>query len=105
MRWRAADVKRELDELRRLLDEYEGEADEQLRELDFAGASADARLDLVAFPMARRGLAALFAWRPRFAEARRRVTRCGGRARPDDGIAVITFTWSQRQTNRPCGQG
>src|SRR3979490_2521266 len=31
-----------------------GEADEQLRELDFAGPSADTRLDLVAFPMARR---------------------------------------------------
>src|SRR6266550_3240309 len=32
-----------------------GEADEQLRELDFAGTSADARLDLVAFPLARGG--------------------------------------------------
>src|SRR5258708_37131267 len=32
-----------------------GEGDEQLRELDFAGASADARLDVVALPMARGG--------------------------------------------------
>src|SRR6266436_2655271 len=32
-----------------------GEADEQLRELDFAGTSGDARLDLVALPLAGGG--------------------------------------------------
>src|SRR5260370_36769948 len=32
-----------------------GEADEQLRELDFAGTSADAWLDLVALPLAGGG--------------------------------------------------
>src|SRR5713226_8640257 len=32
-----------------------GEADEQLRELDFTGGFADARVDVVALPLARRG--------------------------------------------------
>src|SRR5260370_40546475 len=32
-----------------------GEADEQLRQLDYAGGFADARLDVVALPLARRG--------------------------------------------------
>src|SRR5260370_40708213 len=32
-----------------------GEADDQLRVLDFAGGFADARMDVVALPLARRG--------------------------------------------------
>jgi len=80
--------KKELDELRRLLDEYEGEADEQLRELDFAGASEDARLDLVAFPMARRGACGSVCRGGRGLPKRDGALRAGGgRARPDDGIA------------------
>src|SRR6266404_6743027 len=65
-----------------------GEADEQLRELDFAGASADARLDLVAFPMARRGACGSVCRGGRGLPKRDGALRAGGgRARPDDGIA------------------
>src|SRR5216684_7011129 len=65
-----------------------GEADEQLRELDFAGTSADARLDLVALPLAGgvtggsvcRGGSGL----PRRGGALRAG---GGRAGLDDGVS------------------
>src|SRR5689334_14562081 len=43
-----------------------GEADEQLRELDFAGDSANARVDIAALPLARSGAGGA-------------VCRCGGR--------------------------
>src|SRR5205823_6144728 len=65
-----------------------GEADEQLRELDFARTSADARLDLVAFPLARGGAGGSVCRDdrdlPKRADA---LCAGGGRARLDDGIA------------------
>src|SRR6267143_2091855 len=65
-----------------------GEADEQLRELDFAGASADARLDVVALPMARRGAGGSVCRGVRGMPKRAGALRAGGgRARFDDGIA------------------
>src|ERR1700687_689041 len=65
-----------------------GEADEQLRELDFAGASADARLDLVAFPVAGRGAGGPVCRGGRGMPKRAGALRAGGgSARFDDGIA------------------
>src|SRR6267143_6340632 len=65
-----------------------GEADEQLRELDFAGSSADARLDLVAFPLARGGAGGSVCRRNCGMPKRASALRAGGgRARLDDGIA------------------
>src|SRR6266852_5746981 len=65
-----------------------GEADEQLRELDFAGTSADARLDLVAFPLARGGTGGSVCRGKRGLPKRAGALRTGGeRARLDDGIA------------------
>src|ERR1700682_2889273 len=65
-----------------------GEADEQLRELDFAGASADAGLDVVALLMARRGLGGSVCRGVRGLPKRDGALRAGGgRAGFDDGIA------------------
>src|SRR5467141_4820709 len=65
-----------------------GEADDQLRELDLAGASADARMDLVALPMARRGLGGSVCRGVRGMPKRAGALRAGGgRARFDDDIA------------------
>src|SRR6266478_1771517 len=65
-----------------------GEADEQLRELDFAGASADARLDVVALPMARSGAGSSVCRGGRGLPKRAGALRAGGgRARFDDDIA------------------
>src|SRR5258708_16223267 len=65
-----------------------GEADDQLRELDFAGASADARLDLVALPMAGRGACGFICGGVRGMPKRFGTLRAGcRRARLDDGIA------------------
>src|SRR5712664_390516 len=65
-----------------------GEADDQLRELDFARASADARLDLVALPMAGRGACGFICGDVR-GMPKRFGTLCAGcrRACVDDGIA------------------
>src|SRR6266576_2318126 len=65
-----------------------GEADEQLRELDFPGTSADARLGLVAFPLARGGVGGSVCRDDRGLPKRADALRAGGgRARLDDGIA------------------
>src|SRR5260370_28084670 len=65
-----------------------GEADDQLRELDFAGASADARLDLVALPMAGRGACGFICGGVRGMPKRFGTLCAGGRsACVDDGIA------------------
>src|ERR1700732_4062027 len=65
-----------------------GEADEQLRELDFAGATADARLDLVAFPLAGGGAGGSVCRGGSGLPKRRGALRAGGgRAGFDDGIA------------------
>src|ERR1700676_1526550 len=65
-----------------------GEADEQLRELDFAGATADARLDLVAFPLAGGGTGGSVCRGGSGLPKRGGALRAGsGRAGFDDGIA------------------
>src|SRR5712664_2399184 len=65
-----------------------GEADDQLRELDFAGAAGAARLDLVAFPMARRGAGGSVCGGVRGLPKRDGTLCAGGqRARVDDGVA------------------
>src|SRR5258708_28409913 len=65
-----------------------GEADEQLRELDFAGTSADARLDLVAFPLARGGAGGSVCRRNCGMPKRASALRAGGgRRRLGDGFA------------------
>src|SRR5712692_7449766 len=69
-----------------------GEADEQLRELDYAGTSADSRLDVVAFPLARRGTCGFVYRGVRGMAARGGALRAGGgRARLDDGVAGRYF--------------
>src|SRR5258708_20066183 len=65
-----------------------GEADEQLRELDFAGPSADARLELIALLLARRRAGGPVCRGARGLPKRDGALRAGsGRARLDDGIA------------------
>src|SRR5712664_1156560 len=65
-----------------------GEADDQLRELDFAGSFADARLDFVAFPMARRRTGSSVCGGVRGLPKRDGALCAGGqRARVDDGVA------------------
>src|SRR5882762_4089839 len=69
-----------------------GEADEQLRELDFAGGSADAWLDAVAFPLARRGTGGSVCRGGSDLPKRAGALRGGGeRACFDDGIAGHHF--------------
>src|SRR5216683_3252085 len=69
-----------------------GEADEQLRELDYAGTSADSRLDVVAFPLARRGTCGFVCRGVRGLPERGGALRAGGgRARLDDGVAGCYF--------------
>src|SRR5260370_41441530 len=65
-----------------------GEADEQLRELDFAGGFADARMDVVALPLARRGGCG-FVYRGvrGMAERGGALRAGGGGARLDDWVA------------------
>src|SRR5258707_2059824 len=69
-----------------------GEADEQLRELDFAGGFADARMDVAALPLARRGGCG-FVYRGvrGMAERGGALRAGGGRARLDDGVAGRYF--------------
>src|SRR5216684_2909578 len=69
-----------------------GEADEQLRELDFTGGFADARVDVVALPLARRG-AGGFVCRGLRGLPERVGTLCagGGGACLDDGVAGRHF--------------
>src|SRR6267154_3197189 len=65
-----------------------GEADEPLRELDFAGTSADARMDLVALPLARGGTGGPVCSGGSGLPKRAGALRAGGgRARFDDDIA------------------
>src|SRR5216684_7665729 len=69
-----------------------GEADEQLRELDYAGTSADSRLDVVAFPLARRGACGSVCRGLRGLPERVGALRAGGgRACFDDGVAGRHF--------------
>src|SRR6266403_1165935 len=64
-----------------------GEADEPLRELDFAGTSADARMDLVALPLARGGTGGPVCSGGSGLPKRAGALRAGGgRARFDDGV-------------------
>src|SRR5947207_15842646 len=65
-----------------------GETDEQLRELDFAGDLADARLDAVALPVARGGAGGAVRGGGSGLPKRIGALRAGGeRAGIDDGIA------------------
>src|SRR5690349_16430097 len=65
-----------------------GETDEQLRELDFAGDLADARLDVVAFPVARGGAGGAVRGGGSGLSKRSGALRAGGeRTGIDDGIA------------------
>src|SRR6266480_2891904 len=65
-----------------------GETDEQLRELDFAGGFADARLDLVALPVARSGIGGVVRGGGSGLPKRIGALRAGGEhTRIDDGIA------------------
>src|SRR5437016_14179462 len=65
-----------------------GEADDQLRELDFAGGSAHACLDVVAFPVARRGAGGSVCRGSSGLPKRAGALRAGGEwASFDDGIA------------------
>src|SRR5216684_2403563 len=68
------------------------EADEQLRELDYTGGFADARVDVAALPLARRG-AGGFVCRGLRGIAERVGTLCagGGGACLDDGVAGRHF--------------
>src|SRR6267154_1544248 len=65
-----------------------GEPDEQLRELDFTGRFADARVDVVAFHLARRGAGGAVCRGCRGLPERVRALRAGSRhARIDAGVA------------------
>src|SRR5204863_9888625 len=65
-----------------------GETDEQLRELDFAGDHADARLDAVALPVARGGAGGAVRGGGSGLPKRIGALRAGGEhTRIDDGIA------------------
>src|SRR5713101_2325430 len=69
-----------------------GEADEQLRELDYTGGFADARVDVIALPVARRG-AGGFVCRGLRGLPERGGSLCagGGGACFDDGVADRYF--------------
>src|SRR5712691_6791433 len=65
-----------------------GETDEPRSELDFAGGFADARLDVVAFPLARSGACRTLCCGGSGLPKRVRTLRAGSRrARLDAGIA------------------
>src|SRR5207302_9607360 len=69
-----------------------GEADGQLRELDFVGGFADAWLNAVAFPMARRGTGGSVCRGKRGLPKRAGPLRAGGeRSRLREGIAGHHF--------------
>src|SRR5260370_4266841 len=80
-----------------------GEADEQLSELDFAGSFADARLDVIALPVARCGAGGAVC-RGGSGLPERVGTLCagGGSARIDAGVAGCHFfvvsrtSWARR---------
>src|SRR6266481_2367764 len=65
-----------------------GEADEQLSGLDFTGGFANARLDVIALPLARRGVGGGICRGGSGLPKRHGALRAGGRhARIDAGIA------------------
>src|SRR5260370_30555744 len=65
-----------------------GEADEQLSGLDFTGGFANARLDVIALPLARRGVGGAICRGGSGLPKRHGALRAGGRhARIDAGIA------------------
>src|SRR5260370_26610275 len=93
MRWRAGGrPRRGLRNCAVFWTNTKGEADEQLRELGFAGGFADARMDVVALPLARRGGCGFVYRGVRGMPERGGALRAGGgRARLDDGVAGRYF--------------